>query len=49
MKELRQQIGVYQSRLNLTPLREQELAEVTRNYENSRQNFQSLLQKKLQS
>ena len=49
MKQLRQRIKEFESRLNLTPLREQELAEVTRNYENSRQNYQSLLQKKLQS
>ena len=49
MKELRQRIGEARSHLNITPLREQQLAEVTRNYENSRQNYQSLLQKKLQS
>ncbi len=47
--QLRGQIGAFQSRLNLTPLREEQLAEVTRNYENSRQYYQSLLQKKLQS
>ncbi len=49
IKELQSRIATFQSRLNLTPLREQQLAEVTRNYENSRQNYQSLLQKKLQS
>ena len=48
-KELHERMGEVQSRLNLTPLREQQLAEVTRNYENSRQYYQSLLQKKLQS
>lgn len=47
--ELRKQIEEFQSRLKLTPLREQQLAEVTRNYENSREYYQSLLQKKLQS
>jgi protein tyrosine kinase modulator len=48
-KHLRERMADLQSRLNLTPLREQQLAEVNRNYENSRQNYQSLLQKKLQS
>ena len=48
-KKLRARMDDLASRLNLTPLREQQLAEVTRNYDNSRQNYQSLLQKKLQS
>ena len=48
-KKLRARMDDLESRLNLTPLREQQLAEVNRNYENSRQNYQSLLQKKLQS
>jgi succinoglycan biosynthesis transport protein ExoP len=48
-KKLRARMDELESRLNLTPLREQQLAEVTRNYDNSRQNYQSLLQKKLQS
>jgi succinoglycan biosynthesis transport protein ExoP len=48
-KKLRARMDDLESRLNLTPLREQQLAEVTRNYDNSRQNYQSLLQKKLQS
>jgi uncharacterized protein involved in exopolysaccharide biosynthesis len=48
-KKLRARMDDLEHRLNLTPLREQELAEVTRNYDNSRQNYQSLLQKKLQS
>jgi succinoglycan biosynthesis transport protein ExoP len=48
-KKLRARIDDLDSRLNLTPLREQQLAEVNRNYENSKQNYQSLLQKKLQS
>jgi succinoglycan biosynthesis transport protein ExoP len=38
-----------QKRLGLTPVREQELAEVTRNYENSRKHYESLLEKKLGS
>jgi polysaccharide biosynthesis transport protein len=48
-KKLRARMDNLESRLNLTPLREEQLAEVTRNYDNSRQNYQSLLQKKLQS
>ncbi len=48
-KKLRGRIDDLESRLNLTPLREQQLAEVNRNYENSRLNYQSLLQKKMQS
>jgi hypothetical protein len=38
-----------QSHLSLTPLRQQEFAEITRAYENSREYYQSLLHKKLQS
>jgi chromosome segregation ATPase len=37
-EHLRERMADLQSRLNLTPLREQQLAEVNRNYENSRQN-----------
>jgi protein tyrosine kinase modulator len=48
-KKLQARMDDLESRLNLTPVREQQLAEVTRNYDNSRQNYQSLLQKKLQS
>lgn len=48
-KKLRVRIDKLESRLDLTPLREQQLAEVNRNYENSHQNYQSLLQKKMQS
>ena len=49
IKDLHRKIADAQARLNLTPLREQQLAELTRDYENSKQNYQSLLQKKLQS
>jgi succinoglycan biosynthesis transport protein ExoP len=49
IKDLHRKITDEQSRLNLTPLREQQLAEITRDYDNSKQNYQSLLQKKLQS
>jgi protein tyrosine kinase modulator len=49
IEQLKGRIRDMQSRLNLTPVREQQLAEVTRAYENSREYYQSLLQKKLQS
>ncbi len=48
-QELRDRIRNFQARLDLTPVREQQLAEVTRSYENSREYYQSLLKKKLQS
>lgn len=48
-EKLRKQSADVQSRLSLTPVREQQLAEVTRNYQNSRENYQSLLQKELES
>lgn len=48
-EELRKRIREYQTRLDLTPVREQELAEITRTSENARAHYQSLLQKKLQS
>jgi succinoglycan biosynthesis transport protein ExoP len=47
--KIRKQSADVQSRLSLTPVREQQLAEVTRNYQNSRENYQSLLQKELES
>ncbi|HLJ17351.1 MAG TPA: GNVR domain-containing protein [Bryobacteraceae bacterium] len=47
--DLLKQSEQIQKRLGRTPVREQELAEVNRNYENSRANYQSLLQKKRQS
>jgi uncharacterized protein involved in exopolysaccharide biosynthesis len=49
VKDLERQIGQYQARLNLTPLRQQQLAEVSRNHEQSRTNYESLLAKKMQS
>jgi polysaccharide biosynthesis transport protein len=48
-KKLRARMDALESRINLIPVREEQLAEVTRNYENSKQNYQSLLQKKMQS
>ena len=49
IKQLEQQIGEYQSRLNLTPVREQQLAGLTRDYEQSRKNYEELLAKRDQS
>lgn len=48
-KELEAQIAEYQSRLNLAPVREQQLAEISRGYEESQKNYDSLLQKQAQS
>jgi len=46
---LEAQIVDYQSRLNRTPVREQELADITRDYDQSRAYYDSLLAKKNQS
>jgi polysaccharide chain length determinant protein (PEP-CTERM system associated) len=48
-KELESQISSYRARLNLTPQVEQQLAEVSRGYEESKANYNSLLQKQNQS
>jgi polysaccharide biosynthesis transport protein len=48
-KELESQIASYRSRLNLTPQTEQQLADVSRGYEESKTNYNSLLQKQNQS
>jgi len=49
MSDLQQHITDLQSRLSLTPVREQQLSEVGRGYENARAYYQSLLTKKLES
>jgi polysaccharide biosynthesis transport protein len=48
-RTLQSEISTYQSRLNLTPTTEQEMAEVSRGYEESQSNYNSLLQKQMQS
>jgi len=48
-KDLESQTMVYQGRLNLTPETEQELAVVSRGYDEARFNYNSLLQKQTQS
>jgi polysaccharide chain length determinant protein (PEP-CTERM system associated) len=49
IKDLEAQIRQYEARLNLTPVREQELAAVTRDYQQSRANYDNLLAKKQKS
>jgi len=44
--KLEGQIADYQARLNRVPVREQQLADLTRNYDQSRLNYDSLLKKK---
>lgn len=49
IKDLELEIRQYEARLNLTPVREQQLSAVTRDYQQSRANYESLLAKKQQS
>jgi polysaccharide chain length determinant protein (PEP-CTERM system associated) len=49
IQELQKQIEEYQGRLNMTPVREQQLAGLTRDYEQSQKNYEQLLAKKAQS
>jgi polysaccharide chain length determinant protein (PEP-CTERM system associated) len=44
-----EQILAYQARLNETPIREQQLADLTRDYDQSKANYDSLLKKQMQS
>jgi polysaccharide chain length determinant protein (PEP-CTERM system associated) len=48
-RDLESQITGYQARLNLTPETEQELTAISRGYEESKTNYNSLLQKQMQS
>ena len=48
-KDLESQISAYQARLNLTPETEQELTNISRGYEESKLNYNSLQQKQMQS
>ncbi len=45
-KQLEEQIAEYRTRLNLTPVREQQLAELNRNYELTKKNYDDLLARK---
>ena len=49
IQDLQKRIGDYQARLNMTPVREQEMAGLTRDYEQSRRNYEQLLAKADQS
>jgi polysaccharide chain length determinant protein (PEP-CTERM system associated) len=49
ISELKARIGEYQGRLNLQPSTEQELAEMTRGYEQSKATYDELLKKKNES
>jgi uncharacterized protein involved in exopolysaccharide biosynthesis len=49
MQSLQTQIAAYQGRLNTTPIREQQLTDLTRDYEQSKSNYDSLLKKQMQS
>ncbi len=49
ISDLEAKIDDYQSRLNRSPVREQELADITRDYDQSRANYDSLLAKRNQS
>jgi polysaccharide chain length determinant protein (PEP-CTERM system associated) len=44
---LEQQVSSYQSKVDTVPVLETQLTELTRNYETSRQNYQSLLDKRM--
>jgi polysaccharide biosynthesis transport protein len=48
-QKIESDIAIYQARLNLTPTTEQELADISRGYEESKLNYNSLLQKQNQS
>jgi succinoglycan biosynthesis transport protein ExoP len=48
-KKIESEISDYQVRLNLTPQTEQELADISRGYDESMSNYNSLLQKQMQS
>ena len=47
--QLQKQVDAYSGRLNLTPLREQQLSDLTRNHQQALDNYQSLLAKEMQS
>jgi polysaccharide chain length determinant protein (PEP-CTERM system associated) len=49
VKNLKEQIALYQKRIEDTPKREQELTLLTRDYELMKNNYQSLLDKKIQA
>jgi polysaccharide chain length determinant protein (PEP-CTERM system associated) len=49
IKDEQNKIGQYQARLNMAPVMEQQFADITRDYDQSKANYESLLAKKNQS
>ncbi|MDR3764598.1 MAG: GNVR domain-containing protein [Acidobacteriota bacterium] len=49
LQQVEAQIGSYQGRLNSAPIREQQLSDLTRDYDQSKANYDSLLKKQMQS
>ena len=49
IKDLQGKVAQYQGRLNLAPVMEQQFADITRDYDQSKANYDSLLAKKNQS
>jgi polysaccharide chain length determinant protein (PEP-CTERM system associated) len=49
LQQVEQQIASYQGRLNEMPIREQQLSDLTRDYDQSKANYDSLLKKQMQS
>ncbi len=49
IKELQAKIGQYQGRLNMAPVMEQQFADVTRDYDQSKADYETLLKKKNES
>jgi capsular polysaccharide biosynthesis protein len=49
IKEQQSKISQYQSRLNMAPVMEQQFADITRDYDQSKTDYESLLAKKNQS
>jgi protein tyrosine kinase modulator len=49
IKDEQKKIGEYQARLNMAPVMEQQFADITRDYDQSKANYESLLAKKNQS
>lgn len=49
VKQIQEQVGEYQHRLNLTPVREQQLTDLLRDYDLAKKNYDDLYSKKTQS
>ena len=49
IRDLQGKVGQYQARLNMAPVMEQQFADITRDYEQSKTNYDSLLAKKNES